>query len=104
MVEQSVTEQAVALRHRKYFEKTWDDDAPIDSVRFVVLDCETTGLNPISDRIITIGAVGVHRGEILIADSFEALIKITRNSGSVTVHGVTRDESRGGMDELQALE
>ena len=104
MVEQTVTEQAVALRHRKYFEKTWDDDAPIDSVRFVVLDCETTGLNPVSDRIITIGAVGVYGGEILIGDSFEALIKMSRNSGSVTVHGVTRDESRSGMDEPQALE
>lgn len=91
-------------RYRKSFETTWTDDAPIDSVRFVVLDCETTGLNPDADRIITIGAVGVVNGEILIGDSFEALLKISENSASVTVHGVTRDESREGLEEAEAVE
>lgn len=91
-------------RYRKYFETTWGDQTHVDAVRFVVLDCETTGLNPVTDRIITIGAVAVANGEIVIGDSFEALLKISSNSGSVTVHGITRDESRQGMDEPQALE
>jgi DNA polymerase III subunit epsilon len=91
-------------RYRRSFETTWTDDAPIDSVRFVVLDCETTGLNPHADRIITIGAVGVLSGEILIGDSFEALLKISENSSSVTVHGITRDESRVGLEEAVAVE
>src|SRR4030095_8320457 len=30
--------------------------------------------------------------------------KMTENSSSVTVHGVTRDESRAGIDEPEALE
>jgi DNA polymerase-3 subunit epsilon len=91
-------------RYRNSFETTWTDDAPIDRVRFVVLDCETTGLNPHADRIITIGAVGVFNGEILIGDSFEALLKISENSSSVTVHGITRDESRVGLEEAVAVE
>jgi len=73
-------------------------------VRFVVLDCETTGLNPRVDRIITIGAVAVHHGEIMLEDSFDALLKIAQNTPAVTVHGLTRDETRSGLEEAAALE
>jgi DNA polymerase-3 subunit epsilon len=99
-----VTEPLFIDRYRKCFDATWSDDTPIDEVRFVVLDTETTGLDPYTDRIITIGAVVVHNGDIVLEDSFEALLKMSENSSSVTVHGVTRDESRGGMEEAVALE
>ena len=91
-------------RYRKCFEATWSDEAAIDDVRFVVLDSETTGLDPRTDRIVTIGAVAVQNGEILIEDSFDALLKVTNNTGAVTVHGVTRDQSRSGMEEPEAVE
>ena len=91
-------------RYREFFKNTWSDDTPVEDVRFVALDCETTGLNPRTDRIITIGTVAVHRSEILLNDCFDALLKVGSNSGAVTVHGVTRDESRHGMEEPQALE
>jgi DNA polymerase III subunit epsilon len=73
-------------------------------VRFVVLDAETTGLNPRVDRLITVGAVAVRNSEILVEDSFDALIKVERNTEAVTVHGVTRDQSVRGVDEAVALE
>ncbi len=57
-----------------------------------------------TDRIITIGAVAVSNSEILFEDSFDALIKVERNTEAVTVHGVTRDESLKGVDEAVALE
>lgn len=91
-------------RYQQGFESTWADDTPIEQVRFVVLDSETTGLNPRTDRIVTIGAVAVQADEILIEDSFAALLKVSQNTSAVTVHGVTRDESRGGMEETEALE
>ena len=104
MARHTVTAHPFLERYRTCFDTTWTDDAPIDRVRFVVLDVETTGLDPRTDRLITIGAVAVQQGEIVLEDSFEALLKVARNTSAVTVHGVTRDESARGMDEQDALQ
>ena len=85
------------------FEHTWTGDTPAEQVRFVVLDTESTGLDPRRDRLITIGAIAVRGGEILLDDSFEALLRLDYNRSSVTVHGITRDESLDGMEEPRAL-
>ena len=103
MARRAVIEPPFVHRYRECFDATWSDETPTDRVRFVVLDSETTGLNPRTDRIITIGAVAVQSGNIVLEDSFEALLQVTHNTSAVTVHGVTRDESRGGMDEPTAL-
>ncbi len=91
-------------RYTAAFTATWDDQTPIDQVRFVVLDSETTGLDARTDRIITIGAVAVCAGEIRLDDAFDVLLKVEANTSAVTVHGITRDEARGGVDEAEAIE
>ena len=91
-------------RYHWCFETTWQDDTPIDRVRFVVLDSETTGLDPRTDRIITIGAVAVEAGDLVLGDTFHSLIRVSHNTPAVTVHGVTRDASRKGVEEATALE
>jgi DNA polymerase-3 subunit epsilon len=73
-------------------------------VRFVVLDLETTGLNPATDAIVTIGAVSVVAGDIILEDSFAELLKVTQNTAAVMVHGVTREQSLHGVDEAVAIE
>ena len=90
-------------RYLSAFENTFADSTPAARVRFVVLDTETTGLDPRRDKIITIGALAVCGGEILLDDAFEALLKIAYNNASVTVHGITRDEAAEGMEEAEAL-
>ncbi|MDG2303604.1 MAG: 3'-5' exonuclease [Candidatus Binatia bacterium] len=97
------TRPAEILRYDEGFGRSWSDDASSDDIRFVVLDCETTGLDPRKDRLITIGAVGLHRGEIVLEDAFEAMLKIDHNLSAVTVHGITRDAARDGQDEPDAL-
>lgn len=82
---------------------SWADETPIEQVRFVVLDSETTSLDPRTARLITIGAVGVQGGEILLEDNFEVLLRVSHNTSAVTVHGVTRDESMRGLEEPEAL-
>jgi DNA polymerase-3 subunit epsilon len=93
-----------AEQHLAHFEETWPDDALVVRVRFVVLDSETTGLDPRRDRLITIGAVAVQDGEILLDDSFEVLLKLSHNTAAVTIHGITFDEARAGLDEPAALD
>ena len=80
-----------------------EDNTLARDVRFVVLDTETTGFDPQRDRIITIGAVAVRDGEILLDDCCELMLKLSHNLASVTVHGITRDEAREGMEESEAL-
>lgn len=92
------------MKYLDSFAETWEEDSPVSQVRFVVLDTETTGFDPRRDKIITIGAVGVVDGEILLEDSFEVMLPIAYNNSSVTVHGITRDEAMGGMEEPEALE
>jgi DNA polymerase III subunit epsilon len=104
MAQDHLTEPAFIARYRARLQHTWTDESNIDDVRFVVLDSETTGFDPRNDHIITIGAVAVQHGEIILADSFESLLKIERNTSAVTVHGVTRDESERGVEEPVALE
>jgi DNA polymerase-3 subunit epsilon len=93
----------IAARYSSAFQNTWQDTTPVEQVRFVVLDSETTGLNPRRDKLITIGAVAVCAGELLLDDSFEVMLKVAYNNSSVTVHGITRDEAADGMDERDAL-
>ncbi len=95
---------AFITQYLSCFEKTWDETTPAADVRYIALDSETTGLDPRKDRLITIGAVAVISGEIVIEDSYECLLKVEYNTSAVTVHGVTREESRGGYDEPEALE
>jgi DNA polymerase III subunit epsilon len=90
-------------RYRACFECTWREEDPIDRIRFVVLDSETTGLNPAVDRLVTIGAVAVQDGEIVLEDSFSALLQLERNTEAVTVHGVTRDAAKKGLSEPEAV-
>ena len=85
------------------FPSPFTPDTPLDDVRFVVLDTETTGSDPRRDKIITIGAVVVQAGDIHLEDSFEAMLHIPYNMSSVKVHGITRDQARDGLTEPEAL-
>ncbi len=71
--------------------------------RYVLFDCETTGLDPVRDVILSVGAVAVRDGEILLDDAFEALVRSDRVTSAVFVHGITPAESAGGMDEAEVV-
>lgn len=85
------------------FDRTWSETAPLEQIRFCVLDCETTGLDPQRHRIVSIGAVGVTEGEIDLSDTLEVLLRVRFNTAATLVHGITRNETRDALDEPDAL-
>jgi DNA polymerase-3 subunit epsilon len=72
-------------------------------VRFCVLDCETTGLDPKQHRIVSIGAVAVTQGQIELGDALEIILKVRFNTAATLVHGITRSETRDALEEPDAL-
>ena len=98
-----MSEPSFIAAYRSRFEHTWQDETPAEDVRFVILDSETSGLNPRVDRLLSIGAVAVQSGEILLDDAFDAVIKVETNTDAVMVHGLTRDETQSGSDEADAI-
>ncbi len=80
------------------------DDAPLDTLRFVVADVETTGLNPFSDRLISIGAVSVADLRIPLDSGFEVVFRQMQASSSanILVHGIDGTTQLGGVDPAEA--
>jgi DNA polymerase-3 subunit epsilon len=83
----------------------FDFSTKFEHARFVVVDVETTGLNLITDTLISIGAVGVVHGRIVLADSFSVVLqqRVTSHKDNILVHGITGSEQRDGEEPAEAL-
>jgi DNA polymerase-3 subunit epsilon len=81
--------QAAALRH---YEATLAPDrrADIRHLRFVVVDVETTGLDPNRDHLLAIGAIAVEAMLIRFESSFSAFMRQNHASSiaNILVHGI----------------
>jgi DNA polymerase-3 subunit epsilon len=79
--------------------------APIDALRFVAVDTETSGLDPARDRLISIGACAVEAGALRVGESFQALLRQERPSApeNVLLHGIGHNAQAAGMQPDQAL-
>ncbi|MFO1322621.1 MAG: 3'-5' exonuclease [Burkholderiales bacterium] len=73
--------------------------------RWVVVDTETSGLDPARDALLAIGAVAVDDEGIRLADSFEVVLRHDGpvDAGSVLVHGLGHAAQRGGAPVAAAL-
>jgi DNA polymerase-3 subunit epsilon len=73
--------------------------------RWVVVDTETSGLDPANAALLAIGGVAVDDAGIRIADSFEVVLRhdVLVAADSVVVHGIGRDAQRAGVSPSRAL-
>lgn len=77
----------------------------INDARYVVVDVETTGLNLLQDKLISIGAVAIVHGKIVMSDSFYVVLKqqVASDKGNILVHGISTSVQRQGMPAIEAL-
>jgi DNA polymerase-3 subunit epsilon len=77
----------------------------IDSLRFVVLDTETTGFDYEKDRILCIGAIVLQDSRIPLSESLEIFIQQEHyNQSTAQIHGILRASVLDRPNELAALQ
>lgn len=81
-------------------------NAASDSLEYLALDFETTGLKPNEDRIVSMGWVVIRNEGIQLKDAQHLLIRpeSALAADSVTVHGITDAHAEAGMRERKALD
>lgn len=73
--------------------------------RYVVMDCETSGLDLNRDRLISLGAVAIGGGRITLAETYAAVLKQPEASAdaNILIHGIGGEAQRAGADPAEAL-
>lgn len=73
---------------------------------YIVLDTETTGLNPKKDEILSIGAVKIKNNKIITSQSFEIFIKPLEEISheSIKIHHILEADLLDGVTIDEALE
>jgi len=80
-----------------------DVAAPVG--RWVVIDTETSGLDPLRDRLLAIGGVAVDDRGILLEDSFEIVLRGDRSgdAANIAIHGIGHGAQAVGVPAPEAL-
>ena len=72
--------------------------------RFVAFDCETTGLDYKTDRILSIGAVAVQNNQIIVGDFMEVFLQQDIfKPETVTLHGILKDGKEEKVVEAEGI-
>jgi DNA polymerase-3 subunit epsilon len=81
------------------------DAEPLRAARWIVVDCESSGLDPDRDRLLSIGAVAVQGGRIHHAASFSAVLRqaAASDSSNILVHGIGAQAQLGGRNPAEAM-
>ncbi len=82
-----------------------DLNTPINEARFVVIDVETSGLNLMEDRLISIGAVAMVEGKIVLSDSFYVILQqqAVSKKENILLHGIGTSAQLEGQPSADGL-
>lgn len=79
--------------------------APIDTLKFVALDAETSGFDTDKDHILSIGIVPIIRGRLEVPARRNWLVRQpeTPNNEAVKIHGIAPAESAEATPQIEVL-
>ena len=79
-------------------------DKPIEN-EYVCLDCETSGLNPRKDEILSIGAVHIKDNKILMRKTFNIFVKPSKKiaAESIKIHRIRPIDLENAVDPQIAV-
>ena len=89
----------------------WRKDPADSAPRWLVVDVETSGLDPARDRLLAIAAVGLHvdwntrRLSVVLADSFEVVLRqeAASDRDNILLHGIGVQRQKEGVPARDAL-
>ena len=81
-------------------------DAPLDSLRYVVLDTELTSLEHRSNRLLSIGAIAMQGASILLGEQFYRLVNphVDIPAESIVIHQIRSQDVASADGLSQTLE
>lgn len=86
----------------------WNSSSPLGSVRFVIFDTETTGLDVKNAQLLSYGGIAVQNKEIVLSDSLEMIFQHEEDievNQTASIHGILKSHSREiGLSLEKALE
>lgn len=76
---------------------------PLENVRFVIVDCETTGLDPTKDKLLSVAAVAVEDYSLQVTQCVDLRIQQhLQTAGAVEIHEITPNEAAKGLAPHEA--
>jgi DNA polymerase-3 subunit epsilon len=84
------------------FDFLFDEASPNE---YICLDCETSGLNPKKDEILSIGAVHIKENKILMRKTFNIFLKPSKNINpeSIKIHHIRPIDLENGLDAKEGI-
>ena len=80
-------------------------NTPLDKLRFVIIDTETTGTDPARASLLSFGGIAVTNTSLDLADSLEIVFqeKTVALEKTADIHGILKSHLRGGTSPQEAL-
>jgi DNA polymerase-3 subunit epsilon len=85
---------------------SWFRRTPLEGARWVVVDCETSGLDAARDRLLSVGAVAVKDGGVELQEFFQGKIRQSTPSSreNILIHGIGGDAQRDGRPLAEVID
>ena len=89
------------LTNKKY-EFLFDEPKPNE---YICLDCETTGLSPRKDEILSIGAVHIQDNKVIMRETFNIFVKpsINISAESIKIHHIRPIDLENAVSSKEAI-